>query len=86
MRIDSWTDYVRCVLDYSKSKPSISTPDSFKMIKITEHNELTGHFFIDNKQDQEVMHIGRVVSEKDIPQDTDIWDIEVFDNDFEEGE
>ena len=82
LKIDSWKDYVRCVLGYSRSKPSIDTPDNFKVIKITEHDELTGHFFINNRQDQEVMHIARIVAEKDIPEDTDIWEIEVFDDDI----
>ena len=87
LKIDSWTDYCRCVLGYSRSKPSIDTPDNFKVIKITEHNELTGHFYITLKtstieERQEVMLIARVVGEKDIPQDADIWEIEVFDDDI----
>ena len=81
IEIDSWNDYVRCVLDYSLAKPSIRTPDNFKATKISEYGELTGHFFINSpKGSEEVIHIARTVKEEEVPKDEEVWKVEIIED------
>lgn len=77
IEIDSWNDYVRCVLDYSLAKPSIRTPDNFKATKISEYGELTGHFYIG---DQEIAHIAKSVKREDIPDNVNILKVEIIED------